>query len=216
MQALMTGQMTDLTGKIQAQKDDVSADVFAADAAFMFKKKIAQIRSEAAANTLGAKKDLTEQTEGMCVCAVLWLMLSASSSRAARPQRGECHQHRHLLCRIPGWHHFRQGGLLHAPRYPDQVVAANHKSVESGFEVLTGVIRDFKEQGGAERALNVKQNAALAADMQKVVIFAIQDGEAKAVADRSRARLVAAENSMLVEYETNVYTEFTRKDRPKR
>ena len=30
VQALMTGQMTDLTGKIQAQKDDASADVFAA------------------------------------------------------------------------------------------------------------------------------------------------------------------------------------------
>jgi len=79
--------------------------------------------------------------------------------------------------------------------------------------VLTSVIRDFKEQGEAERALTVKQNAALAADMQKAIIVAIQDGEAKAkaVADRSRAHLVAAENSMLDEYETNVYTEFARK-----
>ena len=85
--------------------------------------------------------------------------------------------------------------------------------MESGFEVLTSVIRDFKEQGEAERALTVKQNAALAADMQKAIIVAIQDGEAKAkaVADRSRAHLVAAENSMLDEYETNVYTEFARK-----
>ena len=85
--------------------------------------------------------------------------------------------------------------------------------MESGFEVLTSVIHDFKEQGKAERALTVKQNAALAADMQKAIIVAIQDGEAKAkaVADRSRAHLVAAENSMLDEYETNVYTEFARK-----
>ena len=59
------------------------------------------------------------------------------------------------------------------------VVAANHKSVESGFEVLTSVMCDFKEQGEADRALIVKQNAALAADMQKAIIVAIQDGEAK-------------------------------------
>ena len=64
--------------------------------------------------------------------------------------------------------------------------------------MLTGVIRDFKEQGEAERALIVEQNAALAADMQKAIIVAIQDGEAKAkaVADRSHARFVAAENSI--------------------
>ena len=59
------------------------------------------------------------------------------------------------------------------------VVATNHKSVESGFEVLTSVMCDFKEQGEADRALIVKQNAALAADMQKAIIVAIQDGEAK-------------------------------------
>ena len=45
--------------------------------------------------------------------------------------------------------------------------------------MLTSVIRDFKEKGEAERALTVKQNAALAADMQKAIIVAIQDGEAK-------------------------------------
>ena len=38
---------------------------------------------------------------------------------------------------------------------------------------------DFKEQGEADCALIVKQNAALAADMQKAIIVAIQDGEAK-------------------------------------
>ena len=38
---------------------------------------------------------------------------------------------------------------------------------------------DFKEQGEAYRALIVEQNAALAADMQKAIIVAIQDGEAK-------------------------------------
>ena len=38
---------------------------------------------------------------------------------------------------------------------------------------------DFKEQGEADRALIVEQNAALAADMQKAIIITIQDGEAK-------------------------------------
>ena len=49
----------------------------------------------------------------------------------------------------------------------------------SSFEVLTSVMCDFKEQGKADCALIVKQNAALAADMQKAIIVTIQDGEAK-------------------------------------
>ena len=51
VQALMTEQMTDLTGKMQAQKDAASADVSAADAASMagFEKVMTKVADELAA-----------------------------------------------------------------------------------------------------------------------------------------------------------------------
>jgi len=88
-------------------------------------------------------------------------------------------------------------------------VAADHKDVERGFEVLTGVLRDQKQLAAHDRALVTKQNDAMASDMAKAIVVAITEGEvkAKAVADRSRARLVAAEKSMLVEI-TNTVEEY--------
>ena len=52
VQALMTEQMTDLTGKMQAQKDAASADVSAADAASMagFEKVMTKVADELAAS----------------------------------------------------------------------------------------------------------------------------------------------------------------------
>merc|ERR1711998_341246 len=81
------------------------------------------------------------------------------------------------------------------------VVASNHKKVERGLEVLTGVVRDYKAAGKADRANIRKQNAAMASDMQKAIDRAIQIGEAKAKAVEQRARenLAHAKQSMLVE-----------------
>merc|ERR1712164_104261 len=56
------------------------------------------------------------------------------------------------------------------------VVAANHKKVEKDFEVLTGVIRDYKEAGEADRALIRAQNDALNAEMLEAIDTAIQVG----------------------------------------
>merc|ERR1711966_473782 len=52
VQTLMTEQMTDLTGKIQAQQDAASADVSAADATSMagFKKVMGQVAAENASD----------------------------------------------------------------------------------------------------------------------------------------------------------------------
>merc|ERR1719253_1649269 len=169
----------------------------------LFKKKIAQIRSEAAANTLAAKKDLTEKTEEM-----YGKMADAQREQLARNEESATNIATFSAESLAGIASAKEDFSMRLDTLTN-VVAANHKSVESGFEVLTGVIRDFKEQGEADRALIVKQNAALAADMQKAIIVAILDGEAKAkaVADRSRARLVAAEKSMLVEI-TNTVEEY--------
>jgi len=166
----------------------------------LFKGKIAQIRSEAAADAQAAKKDLTEKTMTMY-------------SKMADAQRDQQARNEDSATRISEYSATSLKAIADARAdftgrldVLTNTVAANHGKVEKGFEILTGVIRDFKEQGEADRALIVKQNAALAADMQKAIVVAIQEGEAKAkaVADRSRARLVAEQKSMLVEITNTV------------
>merc|ERR1711998_705316 len=68
-------------------------------------------------------------------------------------------------------------------------IAASKANFEKGLEVLTGVIRDHKAAGEKDRELLKKQNLAMAADMQKKIVNAIQKGEAeaKAVAQQARA-----------------------------
>jgi hypothetical protein len=85
-------------------------------------------------------------------------------------------------------------------------VAANHKAVEHGFEVLTGVQRDLANSGEADRALLRVQNEALNADMQKAITAAIQKGEAdaKRVAQRAREHLSAEKKAMLIEITNTV------------
>merc|ERR1712031_148327 len=75
-----------------------------------------------------------------------------------------------------------------------------------GFEVLTGVVRDYKAAGKAERALLRKQNAAMDADMTKAITRAINEGEARAdaIGQRARASLKKAKQSMLVEITNRV------------
>merc|ERR1712054_607200 len=77
---------------------------------------------------------------------------------------------------------------------------------EKDFEVLTGVIRDYKEAGEKDRELIKDQNAAMAADMQKAITQAIQKGEAEAnaVAQRARSHLAAEKQSMLIEITNTV------------
>merc|ERR1712070_1196218 len=81
------------------------------------------------------------------------------------------------------------------------VVAANHKKVERNFEVLTGVVRDFKQAGEDDRELIRQQNDALNAKMLKAIDEAIQIGEAKAKAVEVRAResLKGTSTALLVE-----------------
>merc|ERR1711881_202121 len=72
------------------------------------------------------------------------------------------------------------------------IIAANARKVESGFEVLTGVIR--------------AQTKSMGQDMQKAIARAIQIGEAKArrVADRARGNLAREKRAMLVEISERV------------
>merc|ERR1711988_29298 len=86
------------------------------------------------------------------------------------------------------------------------VIAANARKVEAGFEVLTGVIRSHKAAGKLDRKLIRDQTKAMGQDMQKAISRAIQIGEAKArrVADRARGNLAREKRAMLIEISERV------------
>merc|ERR1712224_519318 len=91
-------------------------------------------------------------------------------------------------------------------------IAANHAKVEKGFEVLTGVIRDYETAGKKDRAILRKQNEVLNDNMDKAIATAIQIGEARAkkVAQEAREHLAGAKKSLLVEI-TNTVEEYADK-----
>merc|ERR1719301_55804 len=86
------------------------------------------------------------------------------------------------------------------------VIAANARKVEQGFEVLTGVIRSHKSASALDRKLIRQQNKAMGQDMQKSIARSIMIGEAKArrVADRARGNLARAKRAMLIEISERV------------
>merc|ERR1719199_505739 len=86
------------------------------------------------------------------------------------------------------------------------VIAANSRKVEAGFEVLTGVIRSHKSAGKLDRKLIREQTKSMGQDMQKSIARAIMIGEAKArrVADRARGNLAREKRAMLVEISERV------------
>merc|ERR1719473_1970594 len=86
------------------------------------------------------------------------------------------------------------------------VIASNARKVESGFEVLTGVIRSHRAAGALDRKLIREQTKAMGKDMQKSIARSIMIGEAKArrVADRARGNLAREKRAMLVEISERV------------
>merc|ERR1719265_2771060 len=148
----------------------------------LFKGKLAKIRATAAANSLSARRDLTKATGGLYtkLAENAIAAYDAKSSAAVKAAKAD------FGARITSL---------------TNVVAANHKKVERGFQVLTGVIRDYKKQGKLDRKLIRAQNAAMNADTQKAITRAIQIGEAKAkaVAQRAQANLKAMKKGMLIE-----------------
>jgi len=173
----------------------------------LFKGKISKIRSEAAADYVAAKKDLTEETEKMY-------------GRMAKAQRDQMAKNEDAATNIKEFSAESLKGINDAKsdfhnrlNTLANTVAANNAKMEREYTVLTGLTRDAKEASEADRGLIRDQNNAMWSDMSKAIVVAIQDGEAKAkaVADRSRERLVAAEKSMLVEITTTVekYAEAT-------
>merc|ERR1711998_124174 len=166
----------------------------------LFKTKIAKIRASAAADSLAAKKDLTAATENLY-------------DKMAKIQTEQLYENQVAAKKIGAYSATQLAAVAAARKDFDErlttltnVVGANHKTVEKGFEVLTGVVRDYNKAGKADRELIKKQNAAMGADMQKAITRAIQEGEAKAkaVAQRAQEHLSNAKQSMLVEITNTV------------
>merc|ERR1712159_969750 len=166
----------------------------------LFKTKIAKIRAQAAADSVAAKKDLTSSTEKLY-------------EKMARIQTEQLYENQVAAKKIGEYSASQLAAVAAARKDFDNrlttltnTVAANHKTVEKGLEVLTGVIRDYNKAGKADRALIRKQNESMGRDMQKAITRAIQEGEAKAkaVAQRAQEHLARAKQSMLVEITNTV------------
>merc|ERR1740138_677537 len=166
----------------------------------LFKGKIAKIRSQAADDARSAKRDLTEATKQMY-------------EKLADAQKEQIYANEEAGNKIATYSKESLAAVAESKAdFEDRLdvltntVAANHKDVEHGFEVLTGVQRDLANAAEADRALLRVQNEALNADMQKAITAAIQKGEAdaKRVAQRAREHLSAEKKAMLIEITNTV------------
>jgi len=166
----------------------------------LFKSKIQSIRSEAASDREAAAKDLTDASE-------------KAFAAMADAQKEQLYQNKLSADAIGKYSAESLAAIATTKKEFNarldtltNVIGANHKKVEKGFEVLTGVIRDYKKVGTNERKLLRVQNEALNADMQKAITRAIQIGEARAtkVAQEAREHLAGAKKSMLVEITNSV------------
>merc|ERR1711998_590173 len=159
------------------------------------KEKITEIRAKAAEDASDAADDLTEATEKMY-------------ESMEEVQRENIYKNQEHATAIEAYDTESTAAIESAKAdFNDRmdmlanVIAADHKKVERNFEVLTGVVRDFKEAGEEERELIRKQNDAMNADMISKIDIAIQLGEAKAkaVAQRARESLEGTAQALLIE-----------------
>jgi hypothetical protein len=175
----------------------------------LFKNKIASIRSEAASDRQAAAKDLTDATEKMY-------------EKMSDAQKAQLYENKLSGLAIAKYDAESKAAIKATQKEFNarldtmtNVIAANHKKVEDGFQVLTGVIRNYKDDGVKDRKLIRTQNEAMNSDMQKAIVRAIQIGEARAtkVAQEAREHLAGAKKSMLVEITNTVedYADMTFK-----
>merc|ERR1711998_231375 len=158
----------------------------------LFKGKIAKIRSQAADDARSAKRDLTEATKQMY-------------EKLADAQKEQIYANEEAGNKIATYSKESLAAVAESKAdFEDRLdvltntVAANHKDVEHGFEVLTGVQRDLANAAEADRALLRVQNEAINADMQK------GEADAKRVAQRAREHLSAEKKAMLIEITNTV------------
>jgi hypothetical protein len=175
----------------------------------LFKGKIASIRHQAAEDSIAAKKDLTKATTKM------YEKLSAA-------QKENLYRNGESARKIGEYSKNSLAGIKSARADFNNkldtltnVVAANHAKVEKQFEVLTGVVRDYKTAGEQDRKIIRKQNKTMNDNMEAAIATAIQIGEARAkrVAEEARAHLAGAKKALLLEITETVedYADMTFK-----
>merc|ERR1711871_1356008 len=200
VEKLMNDQHSESTkarGKLRAILDEnkraARDEVVALDG--LFKEKIGQIREKAAEDARDASEDLEEATEKMYEA-----MADAQAANIYKNQEHATALETYSADSMAAIAAAKDNFNDRLDMLTD-VVAADHHKNERNFEVLTGVVRDFKEAGEAERELIRKQNDALNADMLNKIDVAIQLGEAKAkkVAQRARESLKGTAQALLIE-----------------
>jgi len=169
----------------------------------LFNTKIAQIRAQAAANDQAARKDLSEESERLY-------------SAMAKVQLENIDKNKAHSDAINNYAASSQAAILASKKdFSNRLntlgntVAANHKKVTRGLEVLTGVIHDNAKADAADRQLIREQNKAMGADMSRKIEHAVTQGElrAKQIADEARSNLSGVKKSMAVEI-TNTVEEY--------
>jgi hypothetical protein len=172
----------------------------------IFDAKVKSIRSEAASDALSAKRDLTKATEKMYEAMADAQKENLYNNKKSTKMINDYSKNSLLkIAETKKDFDSKLGALTN-------VVAANHKKTEKGLEVLTGIVRDYKTAGKADRKLIREQNAAVNDNTLKAIATAIQIGEARAkrVADEARDHLSGAKKAMLIEI-TNTVEEYADK-----
>merc|ERR1712100_356917 len=189
-------------GKLRALLDEnkraASEEVGALNKLFV--GKLAKIRRRASKDRVEAARDLSKASQR------LYSKLAGIQLRAA-------YQNKAATAAINSYSKKSQAAIRIARSSMNarlntlgNVIASNARKVESGFEVLTGVIRSHRAAGALDRKLIREQTKAMGKDMQKSIARSIMIGEAKArrVADRARGNIARAKRAMLIEISERV------------
>merc|ERR1719271_1924520 len=166
----------------------------------LFKAKIAKERRSAAEIARGAAKDLSAATQKMYadMAEVAENNAAANEASAAAISKYSAESQAAIAASRKDFN-ARLNTLTNT-------VAANHRKVEKGLEVLTGVIRKNAKEGEEDRKLIRDQNKAMGDDMQKKIVRAIQIGEtrAKQVENEAKKNLSSTKQAMLVQITNTV------------
>jgi len=189
-------------GKLRALLDEnkraASEEVGALNKLFV--GKLSKIRRRAAKDRIEAARDLSKASQRLYSKLAGIQLRAAYQNKAASAAINSYSKKSQAAIRIA------RSSMNARLNTLGNVIASNARKVESGFEVLTGVIRSHRAAGAVDRKLIREQTKAMGQDMQKSIARSIMIGEAKArrVADRARGNLARAKRAMLIEISERV------------
>merc|ERR1719271_1679604 len=189
-------------GKLRALLDEnkraASEEVGALNKLFV--GKLSKIRRRAAKDRIEAARDLSKASQRLYSKLAGIQLRAAYQNKAASAAINSYSKKSQAAIRIA------RSSMNARLNTLGNVIASNARKVESGFEVLTGVIRSHRAAGAVDRTLIREQTKAMGQDMQKSIARSIMIGEAKArrVADRARGNLARAKRAMLIEISERV------------